>query len=494
MEPIDPETGAPAASRRVSNYQTAGLILIVTVLVLSSVFTLRAPRAKAGLDVAQMQVDTLLRTRALYSARTASRRASSAPTDARARAVIADLARIANAAPTPRAFRRLALTQFTFGDPEWRSSLLRLQSLPGTGSTFETEHELAMWQQVLDGNVGADTAATLARQISKLELGWYEHLALESLYRRAGMAGQADTEVAKANYSTSKLLIVVYLAVLAGMAGALFGMRQIIVALGMRKRGSQPGEILTPPKQRPFRLEPIGGEAANVLYTAFIIYLATFAAIRLIMGQLLGRTIAGQMSSLPSESALLIQIGVSIVSLLPTAAWLIIKGRRAGLTPNSIGLNLNNLPMNIWWGISGYAVALPLVYAASVISSWLFKGVQSPAHPVIADLVGTRGPLYLALMFLQVAVIPPIAEEIMFRGVFFRALSAKMAVPAALILTSALFAVLLTQLPLGFLGIFVLGIIFNMLYLTRGSLLPSMIAHGLNNGVIFLFFVLLTSE
>src|SRR5690242_15497665 len=115
MEPIDPEAGAPTASRRVSKYQTAGLVLIVLVLVLSSVVTLRAPQSKAGLDVAQMQVDTLLRTRALYSARAATRRAASAATEARARAVIADLGRIANASPTPRAIRRLALTQFTFG-------------------------------------------------------------------------------------------------------------------------------------------------------------------------------------------------------------------------------------------------------------------------------------------------------------------------------------------------------------------------------------------
>jgi hypothetical protein len=231
-----------------------------------------------------------------------------------------------------------------------------------------------------------------------------------------------------------------------------------------------------------------------VLYTAFILYLASFAAIRLALGPLIGQAASALTGDRPSEAMLVVQMAVSILTVVPAALWLVLRGRAAGLSAAHVGLTAKNLPQNVAWGIAGYAAALPLVYLSSVISGWLFRGVDSPPHPVIAELAGTRGPLYLALMFAQVAIVPPIVEELMFRGVFFRSLTTRMSVPAAVLLASALFAILHPQLPLGFLGIFVLGMIFNGLLIHRGSLVPGMVAHGLNNGVIFIIFVLLTSN
>jgi len=493
MEPIEAAAAAASAGTRVRRFRTAGLLAIVLILVASSFISLRSTRSRSTLDAAQLQVDTLIRARSLYSLRTLSGHASDSPTTARERALIRDLSKLADVSPTPRNIRRLALTQYVFHDNGWRSSLLRLRSVPGADATFGTERELSTWAAVLDGHARADDIPDIERRIDAMNLGWYEHFALAALYRGAGDAARASRQVEAANGSTTRLLTILNLAVLAGLAGIVVGIRQLVLFFRRRARTrSSAYEFVS--AEPPLSLRPLIQRQADVLYMGFVIYLATFAVVRLVIGDIFGRFISRMLAGFPPEVDLSVQIAISLLSLAPTLIWLVAKGRRAGLTAASIGLTTRDLPANVVWGITGYAVALPLVYLASVLSSWVFRSVQSPPHPVIAELVATRGPLFLVLMFLQVAVIPPFSEELMFRGVFFRALSARMAAPAAVILTSALFAILHPQLPLGFLGIFVLGMIFNLLALSRGSLVPGMVAHALNNGVIFFFFVLLTSD
>lgn len=493
MEPSEPDGKPPLPALRGKRMRTTALGLTILVLIVTSFFSLRTPTTRSNLDAAQMQVDALFRTRALYSMRTLPGQAESPDYRRRTYALIRNLERIAELSATPRAIRRLALSQYAFGDPAWRSGLLRLRSVPGTGPSFETERELSMWGQVLGGRVEPNDVTRFERRIGALGLGWYEHLALEALYRHAGQPERASRQIGLANSSTSRLLTAVNLAALAGLAGLVFGIRHAVVAFGARthnRRLTSSYVVSGPNRGR----TPLTRQQADVLYTTFVIYLATFAIIRLVLGQVLGASISGLLSKYPPGLGLGVQLGVTLGSMIPAVSWLIIRGRAAGLTAASIGLVNTNLPKDIVWGISGYTVALPLVYLSSIMSGWLFRGVQSPPHPVIAELAATRGPLYLALLFVQVAILPPFTEELMFRGVFFRALGARMTIPAAVVLTSTLFAILHPQLPLGFLGIFVLGIIFNLLALYRGSLVPGMVAHALNNGVIFVFFMLLTAD
>ena len=62
------------------------------------------------------------------------------------------------------------------------------------------------------------------------------------------------------------------------------------------------------------------------------------------------------------------------------------------------------------------------------------------------------------------------------------------------ILSSAVVFGLVHPLPLDFLPIFALGSVFATLVYERGSLLPSMIAHGLNNTAAFAVLLILTSS
>lgn len=79
----------------------------------------------------------------------------------------------------------------------------------------------------------------------------------------------------------------------------------------------------------------------------------------------------------------------------------------------------------------------------------------------------------------------------MFRGVFYRSMVGRLGVLPAMLVASGVFALLHPQLPVGFPGLFLLGIVFSYLYQARGSLVAPMTAHALNNGAIFVYLTLI---
>src|SRR5258708_4822059 len=144
MQGAESQLKDSASGGRARRLRFASLILIVLVLFGSSFVSLRTQTAQSSQDSAKLMVDTLFRTRSLYSARPAAGVPALPEYQKRAGALISDLVRLANLSPSPRTIRRLALTQYALGDSGWRDSLLRLRALPGTGPTFDTERELSL--------------------------------------------------------------------------------------------------------------------------------------------------------------------------------------------------------------------------------------------------------------------------------------------------------------------------------------------------------------
>ena len=71
-------------------------------------------------------------------------------------------------------------------------------------------------------------------------------------------------------------------------------------------------------------------------------------------------------------------------------------------------------------------------------------------------------------------------------GLLYGALRRRFGVAAGIFASAAVFSLLHPQLPLGFLPIFVLGASFAVLTEWRQSLVPNMVAHALNNGVVWI--------
>jgi uncharacterized protein len=93
------------------------------------------------------------------------------------------------------------------------------------------------------------------------------------------------------------------------------------------------------------------------------------------------------------------------------------------------------------------------------------------------------------IAFISAAVISPIYEEIFYRGFLYRWLRTRVGLTGALLLSSFIFTIIhiptYNVMPVNFFS----GILFALAYERTGSIWPSVLIHGLTNGIM----VLLTS-
>jgi membrane protease YdiL (CAAX protease family) len=204
--------------------------------------------------------------------------------------------------------------------------------------------------------------------------------------------------------------------------------------------------------------------------------------------------------------------GMVVVSLLLT--WLVANGALwmsfilLGLLPVVMiylhlrGLGWDEMRQALGWvrgrglwrevgaGVMGYITGLPILLIGSIITMVLMKVTgNSAAHPIVNQPVDRPGDvLQIALL---ACVMAPILEETMFRGALFGHLRARLGWWISAPIVSVIFAAIHPQ---GWVAIPVLGGIAMMLAGLRewrGSLIASMTAHAINNGVAVLMLVAL---
>jgi membrane protease YdiL (CAAX protease family) len=90
---------------------------------------------------------------------------------------------------------------------------------------------------------------------------------------------------------------------------------------------------------------------------------------------------------------------------------------------------------------------------------------------------------------MEVIVLAPIFEEIIFRGIVFSTLRAKFGFPVSMIGSAMIFAVAHGYGPIAFLTVFWSGLLWAWLYERTGSVIPGICAHAINNGLVISFLV-----
>lgn len=145
-------------------------------------------------------------------------------------------------------------------------------------------------------------------------------------------------------------------------------------------------------------------------------------------------------------------------------------------------------------GIGGYLAGLPIIavgFGLTFLLGW-FSG-DSADHPMQQEM--SDGRLYSVLLLLAAAVVwAPLVEESIFRSAFYRHLRQVGGVPSWLIATVVTSFIFAAIHPQGWIGIPVLmSIAFVLAGLRewRGSIIPSMVAHALHNGVITLVLMII---
>jgi membrane protease YdiL (CAAX protease family) len=155
-----------------------------------------------------------------------------------------------------------------------------------------------------------------------------------------------------------------------------------------------------------------------------------------------------------------------------------------------------------WFEFLGLGMLMMAVFSVFNIGLWpinpddYFGPVEQRSHPVMEDLL-TGNWLRIVQVIVIAAIVAPIVEETMFRGVLYRHLreaSARWGVTASVVvsglLVSFVFAVIHPQGWIAVPALMALAFGFTLLREWRGTLIPSMVAHGINNGMLTVVLIL----
>ncbi|MBI4226931.1 MAG: CPBP family intramembrane metalloprotease [Candidatus Omnitrophica bacterium] len=170
---------------------------------------------------------------------------------------------------------------------------------------------------------------------------------------------------------------------------------------------------------------------------------------------------------------------------LVVVALVIVRRHRASV--KMLGLQPRAAGRQMLIGLRGYLLWLPLFVATvagvMVVSRWW--SVTPEPQTVVVMLLQESRPRLLLLLMAMVAIVGPLAEEIVFRGVVYAALRRRWGVRWGVLGSAALFAGLHLD-PIAFAPIFVMGGLLGWLYEQTGSLIPSMTVHFVHNSVMLL--------
>lgn len=195
-----------------------------------------------------------------------------------------------------------------------------------------------------------------------------------------------------------------------------------------------------------------------------------------------------QQSSAWLEDSVIAQF-VYILLAETVAVWMIIRIlKRARISLGRIGLIMPTL-RDVGSALIGYGIYF-LSYLAIIIVASQFTNldVDQPQQIGFESASGSS----LILVFLSLAVLPPLAEEIMFRGFLFSSLRAKFRFRYSVVVTSILFGIAHLQFGSGApllwvaaIDTFVLSVVLCYLREKTGSLWASITLHMLKNSIAF---------
>lgn len=188
----------------------------------------------------------------------------------------------------------------------------------------------------------------------------------------------------------------------------------------------------------------------------------------------------------------LLFFGVWVI-MAATALWLFLKKRHANL--RDVGIDTPRLQY-IAYGFGGVIVYFAVYFVAVMAISQLIPSLDLQQEQDLGFEAPRQAAEYLSA-FVTLVVLPPIIEELIFRGFLFKGMRATFTFLPAAIFTSVLFA--LGHLEFGngtpllwIAGIdtFILSMVMCYVRERTGSIWPTILMHALKNMVAFTFLYL----
>jgi membrane protease YdiL (CAAX protease family) len=307
------------------------------------------------------------------------------------------------------------------------------------------------------------------RDFLRQELGWTGELAL---YPAAGPDQEGRAAVlAGASKTFGAILLVFGGLLLAGLAGLVV----LLLLIAFAFKGIIASHMA----------EPSG--TGRLYAETFAVWLVLFLALSVVA------------ELLPVKTFRFVLIGAAmLMSLLGALAWPAIWGVPWRQVRQELGLFFGSSPLlELLLGFVTYLSAIPLLAIGALLTVLLMKlqayflggDGPAPSHPIVESLERPSILEFLQILFLA-SVAAPIVEETMFRGVLYRHLReasagwrAALSVLSSAAVVSFIFAVIHPQGLVTVPALMALAFAFSLAREWRGSLVPAMVAHGLNNAI-----------
>ncbi|MCU0491993.1 MAG: CPBP family intramembrane metalloprotease [Chloroflexaceae bacterium] len=177
-------------------------------------------------------------------------------------------------------------------------------------------------------------------------------------------------------------------------------------------------------------------------------------------------------------SPLLYVMGVGVYVLMMVGVYLF-AARKGGWA----SLGVRPAPTAAMW------VAVPLCLLGMLLGGMINIAIAALSgrdfeNPQVNALTGGQAFTLpqLVLVFLLIAVLVPVAEELLFRGMIYPLLRQRWGVALAVLANAAIFAVF-HVIPVLFPSLFVAGLFLALLRETSKSIVPCILYHGVQNGL-----------
>ena len=195
---------------------------------------------------------------------------------------------------------------------------------------------------------------------------------------------------------------------------------------------------------------------------------------------------AAATSAAPETAASLNQVLlVNMANLaLPAIAIVVLLVARGGHLQSVFGLHKVNATRVIGYGFCLAVLAIPLTYAAKVLTIRI-TGIQEAPQALVqkyhSAIVGNDAGL-IGLIVLSACVVAPLSEELLFRGTFYPLLSRGFGRFVSAMVTALLFSFVhdtYSDIP----GLTILALCFTLAYEVTGSLLVPIVMHATFNSL-----------
>ena len=188
------------------------------------------------------------------------------------------------------------------------------------------------------------------------------------------------------------------------------------------------------------------------------------------------------------ENLVLLQLIVTAIAYVFSAAFVIGIPWALGLQLQKqirtrLGIKKKPIFDDTWRALLGYGVYFFLTISATLIISIIWKELQLDEQQNVG--FGNLSQLSEYIMaFIALAIIPPIAEELLFRGYLFGELRQKISFIPSMILTSLIFAIVHLQLNVG-IDVFCLSLVLCYLREKTGAIWAGVFLHMIKNSIAF---------